>query len=171
MCQVANVRRSERESRVTRGERQAIALGLPGHLAPGKARFQPRDAPRWVDGNGLHAREINHDPPSVVLYPAILWPPLRTATARPCCCAKVTAAMTSAASTQRTMRAGWRSNAPFQTPRALSYASVPGMMSCPCSRVYKFLIVSSFSIELSIVFISFLSCSPFPQRIERTKQV
>ena len=59
-------------------------------------------------------------PPSVVLCPAKLWPPLRTATARSCSRAKVMAAMTSVASMQRTIRAGYLSIMPFQTLRALS---------------------------------------------------
>ena len=52
--------------------------------------------------------------------PGKLWPPLRTATRRPCCCANFTAEMTSATPAQRAISAGRLSIEPFQILRAWS---------------------------------------------------
>jgi hypothetical protein len=51
-------------------------------------------------------------PPSVVLWPALLWAPPRTASSSPVSRAKVTTRATSSALAGRTMTAGRRSNPP-----------------------------------------------------------
>ncbi len=58
-------------------------------------------------------------PPSFVPYPAILWPPLRTATGSCWLRANGTALITSFWSAQRTIKVGYLSIIPFQTLRAL----------------------------------------------------
>ena len=70
-------------------------------------------------------------PPSHTALPATLWPPLRTASGRPCSRAKRTAATTSPWCAHRAMRAGRRSTMPFQTRRADSYSRWPGPISTP----------------------------------------
>ena len=49
-------------------------------------------------------------PPSLVLCPALLWPPLRTASSSPLSPAMVTTPATPAASTGRTMAPGRRAS-------------------------------------------------------------
>ena len=59
-------------------------------------------------------------PSSQVECPAMLWPPPRTASGRPWARAAAIACATSSASRGWTIRAGWRSAAPFQMRRAAS---------------------------------------------------
>src|ERR671910_3150347 len=70
-------------------------------------------------------------PPSLVLCPAELGPPLRTASSSPVSRASVTTRDTSAASLGRTMTAGRRSNPPMNTMRASSYPESPGAITRP----------------------------------------
>jgi hypothetical protein len=49
-------------SHVARSESQAMGLERTGYFTPGEAWFYPRDAPFWVNGDGLHEREIDHQP-------------------------------------------------------------------------------------------------------------
>ena len=59
-------------------------------------------------------------PPSVVPWPAPLWPPLRTASSTPVSRARLTTRATSRSSTTRTMAPGCRSKPPGNTARARS---------------------------------------------------
>ena len=59
-------------------------------------------------------------PPSEALWPAGLWPPLRTASSVPVSRASVMTRETSAASAARTIMAGRRSIVPMKTRRASS---------------------------------------------------
>ena len=70
-------------------------------------------------------------PSSLLPNPARLWPPLRIANGRSCSRAKATERITSMESMARTMSAGERTNALFQTRRAASYSASSGVMSGP----------------------------------------
>jgi hypothetical protein len=59
-------------------------------------------------------------PPSQTALPAMLWPPPRTATSRPCWVANFTHWTTSSAVLQRAISAGFRSIIAFQIARTLS---------------------------------------------------
>ena len=76
-------------------------------------------------------------PPSLALWPAPLWPPLRTASSSPASRASLTMCATSAASAGRTMTAGRLSIPPIITVRALSYSASPGAITSPVSRVRR----------------------------------
>src|SRR5258708_33005817 len=56
-------------SHVARSESQAMGLERTGYFTPGEAWFYPRDAPFWVDSDGLHEREIDHQPAIVGAIP------------------------------------------------------------------------------------------------------
>ncbi len=70
-------------------------------------------------------------PPLQTELPAMLWPPLRTASSRFSSRAVLTAWVTSAASRQRAASAGERSIMAFQIVRAASYPSSPGNTTGP----------------------------------------
>ena len=59
-------------------------------------------------------------PPSVTLWPAPEWPPLRTASSSPLSLAVAMTCTTSSVSATRTIAAGWRSMPPIETVRAWS---------------------------------------------------
>ncbi len=59
-------------------------------------------------------------PASVTLWPAVLWPPLRTASSSPVWRASAMTCATSVSSATRTIAAGRRSMPPEKTVRATS---------------------------------------------------
>jgi hypothetical protein len=72
----------------------------------GQAGLGPRGAAFGIDGKRPQVPEVQHDPPVRDASPALLWPPLRTASSRPVSHASSTTRETSPASATRTMTAG-----------------------------------------------------------------
>ena len=72
-----------RPSRCRRSRCQAVLAGGGRVLAGGQAGLGPGGPAGDVDVEAVRSRRSRTMPPSVVLWPAPLWPPLRTASSRP----------------------------------------------------------------------------------------
>jgi hypothetical protein len=97
---------------VAEADGQPVPGRLGGHLPGGQAGLRPGGPPGGVDLQRLELGQVEHDPPSQTLWPALLCPPPRTASSSPRSAASETTWATSAVSVGQTMARGRRSNPP-----------------------------------------------------------